>query len=523
MPDLSNSTGDPDADAVISGASAPTASVTPSFQATGDPDADAIISQARARSAAPAPPSEWSTSNLGRQAALAGRAIVSGAVGLPGMVADAGVASVNLGSNLLKGITPTLADFNPFAKSGGTPQTYQLPTQGFNQALNAAGVPEPQSAGEKIAGIVESGLTGAKTPGIAENAAVPGQSAEEVAANQRLQSVNNGVKEGYKIPPSTTNPTATNKVLETVAGKVATQQAASAANQQVTNRLAARALGLNEDLPITEGSLNAVRAEAAKDYQAIGKVPSIALDQSFKDRIQGVVAQFNKTAQELPSLANKDLDPVATDLLSKNQLSGSAVLGAVKGLRNKAEVAFRGGDGSTGTAYKSMANELEGAVDRDLSTRGPEFADTVNAFRDARQKIAMAHTVEDAMNPGSGNIQAAKLAAALRRGEPLSGPLRTIAEFGNAAPKAVAEPTSSNISHLDAAIPALSAIAEAAHGGVGPGTIAAAAAYPATRAAAKWWLLGPGQSAAIPKVGAVSKGAPWWLESAPGAAAGAQE
>lgn len=463
-------------------------------------------------------------SNLGRQAALAGRAVVSGVTALPGMVADAGVASANLVSNLSKGIVPTLADFNPLAKSGGTPQTYQLPTQAFNNAMNAAGVPQPQSTGEKVAGIVESGLTGAKTPGLPESANVPGQSAEEIAANQRLLSVKNGMNEGYRVPPSTTNPTVTNKILETTAGKVATQQAASAANQQVTNRLAARALGLNEDLPITEGSLNAIRSAAAKDYQAIGKVPNIALDTAFKERIQGLVSQFNKTAEELPSLANKDLEPVATDLLSKDQLSGGAVLGAIKGLRNKADVAFRGGDGSTGTAYKSMANELESAVDRDLSSRGPEFADTVNAFRDARQKIAMAHTVEDAMNPGSGNIQAPKLAAALRRGEPLSGPLRTIAEFANSVPKAVGEPTSSNISHLDAAIPALSAIGEAAaHGGVGPGTIAAAAAYPATRAAAKWWLLGPGQSAALPKAAAGAKSTPWWLGSAPGAVAGAQE
>lgn len=517
MPDLSNSTGDPDADAVISG-STPGNAASQVASLTGDPDADAVITQAQ--SAKSQPTSEWTLSNLGRQTGLMGRAVIQGATALPAMAADAVAAT----GNILTGHVPLRVNghlnWTGQADAGAAP----LPSQGFNQALTSLGVPEPKTAGEKVAGIVESALTSAKMPQIPIESTPPGQSAEELLANKQLQSVKNGMDEGYKVPPSTINPTLVNKTLETVSGKVATQQAASAANQQVTNRLAARALGLDEDLPITEASLNAVRSEAAKDYQAIGKVGNISLDQAFKDRIGAIVSQFNKTAEELPSLANKDLEPVATDLLAKDKVSGNAVLGAIKGLRNKADVAFRGGDGSTGSAYKAMASELEGAVDRDLTGRGSEFTDLVNSFRDARQKIAMAHTVESAMNPGSGNIQAAKLAAALRRGEPLSGPLRTIAEFANTVPKAVAEPTSSNISHLDAAVPALSAIGEAAiHGSVGPGTIAAAAAYPVARAASKWWLLGPGQAAVIPKAAEASKGVPWWLGAAPGAAAAAQE
>ena len=518
MPGPSNSTGDPDIDALLESTSTPTETASE----TGDPDIDAAIHAASTPPAAPQ--SEWSMSNLGRQAGLAGRAVVSGVTALPAMFADTGVALENLGINLFHGDLPTMADFNPWSKGPTSPQTYPLPSQQFNQALTSLGVPEPKTAGEKIAGIVESGLTGAKMPQLPVGSVPPGQSAVEMAANQRLQSVKNGMEEGYKVPPSTTNPTLTNKTLETVSGKLATQNAASQANQAVTNRLAARALGLNEDLPITEASLNAVRSEAAKDYQAISKVPNIALDQAFKSRVQAIVGQFNKTAEELPSLANKDLEPVATDLLAKDQVSGNAILGAIKGLRNKAEVAFRGGDGSTGTAYKSMANELENAVDRDLTARGPEFTDMVGAFRDARQKIAMTHTVEDAMNPGTGNIQAQKLAQALRRGEPLSGPLRTIAEFASSVPKAVQEPTSSGVSHLGAAVPALSAITEATlHGAVGPETAAAAVAYPAARAASKWWLLGPGQANALPKATKAIPEAPWWFKAAPGAVAGAQE
>jgi hypothetical protein len=519
MPDLSNSTGDSDIDAALASASTPSIHDT-----TGDPDIDAVM-KATSVSGDYTPKSEWSMENLKRQGVLVARAVVSGVTGLPAMAADVGVAGRNLYENLSKGIYPTLADFNPFARTGGTPQTYELPSQSFQRALTSAGIPAPQSLGEKIAGTIEGGLAGSAMPGPTVESDVPANftGAQDMAAQQRLQAVKNGMDEGYKVPPSTTNPTIVNKTLETVSGKLATQNAASQANQSITNRLAARSLGLNEDLPITEASLNAVRSEAAKDYQAIGQAGPIQLDQAFKDRIQSIVSQFNKTAEEVPSLANEDLEPVATDLLSKDQLSGNAVLGAVKGLRNKADMAFRQGDGSTGMAYKSMASEMEGAVDRDLSGRGPQFEELVNSFRDARQKIAIAHTVEDAMNPGTGNILAPKLAAALRRGEPLSGPLRTIAEFANSVPKAVQEPTSSGVSHLQAAIPTLSAIGEAAVHGVGPGTAAAAVAYPAARAGTRWWLMGPGQGTVIPKAAATTMEAPWWFKAAPGAVAGAQE
>lgn len=458
-------------------------------------------------------------SEMGRQAGLMGRAMIQGVAALPGMVADFGHGVYELATSPEARAATLEAAKHP--SQWLTPPA-DAPTQQFSKALTSLGFPEPQTAGEKVAGIVESGLTGAAMPSIPVPKGAPANftSAQDLATQQRLAAVQNGMKEGYKVTPATTNPTALNKTLETVSGKVATQQAASAANQKVTNALASRALGLDTNLPITEGALNAIRSEAAQDYQAVSKAGAISMDDAFKNHIGTIVSQFNKTAQELPSLANRDLEPVANDLLSKESFSADGLLGAIKGLRNKADMAFRAGDGSAGSAYRQMASAVEGAIDRDLSGRGPEYKGLVDSFRSARQRIAMSHTVEDALNPGTGNVQASKLGAALRRGEPLSGELRTIGEFANALPKAIQEPTSSAISHLDMAIPMLSAAGEAVTHGVGPATAATAAAYPTARAAAKYYLLGPGQASALPKAPQALTQVPTWLKAAPATLSG---
>lgn len=460
---------------------------------------------------APAAASAATTPSVGadvdRALGLTGRALISGVGALPLMPMDTGVALRNV-----------IGDWGR-KELGWTPTPdYELPSQEFQDALTDVGFPTPATTTEKVGSFLESALSGAAVPGPEIEGG--GQLAQQLLS-RHLDSVRTGLEHGYRIPPATTNPSLINQGLETIAGKVATQQAASHLNQQVTNRLASEALGLDPNVPLTEEALQHVRASAANDYEAIGKAGPIKLDQQFKDSINGIVGRFNKTAAELPSLANNDLSPLATELISKGSLSGDALLGAVRGLRDRADTAFRAGESGTGTAYKSMARELENAAERDLSNKGPKYSNLVQAFKTARQRIAVAHTVEDAMNPGTGNIVAPKLAAALRRGEPLSGKLRVIADFANSAPKAVQEPLTSPISHLNLIGEMLGGMGGAmAHGPLGAalGTMA----YPAARMGAKAYLLGPGQKTALPATEEISR-APWWIRTIPGAYEGSNQ
>lgn len=443
-------------------------------------------------------------SDVVRPLGLAGRAIATGAASLPLMAMDAGVATRNL-----------IGDWAE--KELGQPASpdYELPSQEFQDALTQAGFPVPQTDIEKGTSFIESLMSGAKSP-MPEAGELPGgyQTAAEQAAAQRLRSVRNGMEAGYRVPPSTTNPTLANKGIETIAGKIATQQQASWDNQQITNALAGKALGLDPSVLVTEAAARAVRADAASDYEAIGKVSKIPLDNDFSDAVGGILGRFNSTAEELPTLAKKDLAPIGEELGSKTSISGQAALGAIRSLRDKAETAFRAGSAGEGQAYRQMSQALEDAVDRGLSKSGANSG-LVQAFRSARQRIAIAHAVEDAINPGTQNVSARKLGASLAKGEPLSGPLRTIAEFANAVPKAAQEPLTSPVHHLNLGGEMIGAgLGALTHGHPALGAIAGAAAYPAARAASRWFLLNPGQSLALP-LEVTSREAPAALRAAP--------
>jgi hypothetical protein len=92
----------------------------------------------------------------------AARPIIKGVASLPLLAMDAGVAARNLGENLGKGVMPKLADFNPFAREGGSPMPNELPSTEFNRQLNTYTRP-PEGLG-KGAEFVSSVLAGSRLP-----------------------------------------------------------------------------------------------------------------------------------------------------------------------------------------------------------------------------------------------------------------------------------------------------------------------------------------------------------------------
>jgi hypothetical protein len=87
-----------------------------------------------------------------------------------------------------------------------------------------------------------------------------------------------------------------------------------------------------------------------------------------------------------------------------------------------------------GRASRAGAKALEDALESHLQQAGA--TDLLRNFRDARQLIAKTYTVEKALNPASGSVDARKLASELKKGKPLTKELRTAAEFGSQFPKA---------------------------------------------------------------------------------------
>jgi len=255
----------------------------------------------------------------------------------------------------------------------------------------------------------------------------PEQSAELAAGVKAAQDA------GYVIPPTQARASLGNRLLEGLAGKITTAQNASAANQGTTNRMAARALGLADDTQLTPDVLQGLRKSAGAAYDAIGSTGTVTAGKPYEQALDAIAAPYLKAAQGFPGAKPSPVVGLV-DSLRTDSFDAASAVAKIKELRSAADDAFRTGNTDIGRASKSAATALEDALDSHLQDIGSP--DMLDAFRGARKLIAKTYTVEKALNPVSGSVDARRLAAQLKAGKPLSGELRDAASFAAQFPKA---------------------------------------------------------------------------------------
>jgi hypothetical protein len=248
-----------------------------------------------------------------------------------------------------------------------------------------------------------------------------------------VNAINAARSEGYVIPPTQANPNLKNRLLEGMAGKLTTAQNASAKNQVVTNQLAAKSLGLPAETKLTPEVLQQVRKLGGDAYEAVANTGTITPSQSYMKALDDIAEPFNKAMQGFP---NAKPSPVLqlVESLKSPQFDAASAVSKIKELRTAADDAFRTGNTDIARASKRAAGELENVLESHLQSIGqPEL---LKAFKDGRQLIAKTYTVEKALNQVSGSVDARKLASQLQKGKPLSGDLKSVAEFASRFPKA---------------------------------------------------------------------------------------
>jgi hypothetical protein len=311
---------------------------------------------------------------------------------------------------------------------------------------------------------------------------------------QMAQSIQQARDLGYVIPPTQANPSMMNRLIEGIAGKASTAQNASARNQQITNELAAKSLGLPKDTPITPEVITSLRTKAGEAYTNLGLSGQVIADKSYTKALDDIAKPYVTALQGFPDAPPSPVINLVQSLKSPSFDASSAVE-KIKQLRTSADDAFRTGNSDIGRASKKAADAIENALQTHLSKTGQ--TDLLNKFKDARQIIAKTYSIEKAANTTTGTIDAKKLAAQLQRGKPLSGELKSIAQFSQAFPKA------SQATEGMGSLPQLSPLDYFAGvvGGVSTGGLGAGAvlARPALRAAA---LSSPIQNRLIPNTAA---------------------
>lgn len=234
---------------------------------------------------------------------------------------------------------------------------------------------------------------------------------------------------GYVIPPTQARPTLANRALEGFSGKITTAQNASAKNQPITDELAKKAIGAAD---LSPAGIKAVRDGADQAYTNLAQsVPHFVADSAFEAAVRGAGG-----SKALPGIANKEIDTLIDALAGQKQLNPQQTIESIKRLR------FEGGGNkgaqdptkrALGAAQMKIAGALEDLIDRNL-TGAPEV---LANYRTARQTLAKVYDVEEALNPASGHVDAKKIAQLQEKGRPLTGELKTIANFAGQFPKAV--------------------------------------------------------------------------------------
>lgn len=426
-------------------------------------------------------------SDLGHSAAFGARSLLQGALSLPATIADVPALAYDASADLIQG------------KGKG----FRFPeqNQALSDVLTKMGAPVARGGLERIVGAAEQGiggagsttalargLTSAASPVVANSARVMAQSPGKAMVSGGLGGgASGGAREaglpwyaqmaaglgagtlpylspsalasggaispneqqamaaGYKLNPATMeNPSLLSKVLGGWSGKIKTQQAASAANQETTNGIAATELGLPHDTTLDDNAFSSVRGTAGKAYEAVKRaVPTITPDESFRADVQKLGALNSDLARDFPELVkNDEISSLAESLAKKGTVSTAAAVDAVKSYRAKGTKNLQAiGDpqkNDLGFAQRQAANAIDDLIERNLTSQGDK--PLADAYRFARQRIAKSHDVEAATNTATGDVSAAKLAQ-IGNKRPLSGGLDTISQMGNAFPKVTQSPS----------------------------------------------------------------------------------
>lgn len=327
-----------------------------------------------------------------------------------------------------------------------------------NAAVGAASGAAAQTTKEATGSDLLAIAVGAVAPfGLAKLA----DSGKQVlVSGTRKQTLQEAQAHGYVVEPSAVR-TPSSKV-EAVAGKASIAQEAAIRNQQVTNNLAAKALGLPENTPLSPALLDDLKLRVTKPYEEVEKLRASQTSLPWFSRYHShsLVDELKQARQD-------------TTVLYK-QYYRQPDQGVLKAAEQAA----------------ATAKSIEADIDMIATAAGkPELLEQLKA---ARLLYARINDVEKALNIGSGNVSAPIIGRMLDQGKPLSGELQIIGKFAQTFPRVAREIEGvppSGVSGTDAASSAMLAVGGATAAGNPLGAVAGGA--PLLRGPARAKVLSP--------------------------------
>lgn len=300
--------------------------------------------------------------------------------------------------------------------------------------------------------------------------------------------IDEALQNGYRLDPvdAASKPGMVTRVTRGLAGKTQTENQLSTYNQRVTNELARRDLELLPGEILDDVALSGIRSETAQIYRQIGEVfPIFEAPPGYQRNVLDAFEPYFRMIAENPGDAVPELNRLLT-FFNRRQFQGQNIMQRLRDLRaNAAENLSSAPVGGslvnkakremTGRIQLELAKQLENVVEQNLKG-SPQHKNLYDAFVRARRRSAKSYMYEDAMTPG-GDIDARRIASAMKKGVPISDEGRVIArtatEFPNVTKQHKGAPDAWSV---------LSTAGVGAGAGSGnPGVAAMFAARPATR------------------------------------------
>jgi hypothetical protein len=272
-----------------------------------------------------------------------------------------------------------------------------------------------------------------------KNALLQGQKQTNVVRDANLLAAQ---KEGYVVTPGSLDPTGANILKERIAGKTHLEQLASIKNQATTDNLARKAVGLPENAQLTPEVMKGIReAEYTKGYAPLKNLGNVVADDAYLDDLAKIEATYTGPSKSFPEAVPDEVGK----LISKytvDRFDAADAVDVVKNLREQASANFRKGENALAKSQLDISTALEGRLARVLETSGdPSLAGLLEQFKASRQRMAVSHTVEEAIRKGSGSVDAKKLARDIQNDKFMTGDLKTAAEFANTFPRVNVPPS----------------------------------------------------------------------------------
>ena len=410
----------------------------------------------------------------------------------PSALKQFGRSAASLADVTLGGVLPGAAQYlaYPFARVGRSPEEAQTITQNivgavdkpFGKAFGVAETPEyKQEAGRQVMDFIGQNFQkGAKW--ISEKTGLPAADVESYlatatltapkvvppvakAATEAIEKVKTGVQlpfepmlqkgrerrsaESYaKAPqldaaaeaqrlkialnPADIDPSVSTRFLSAAAGPRGPEALALANKPRVTE-IAKTELGLGPTTSLTSEAYSTARANLAKPYDEVRKLPTMVADETALKNLNDLRKNDKLIGGE--GVAKK-VNKLVDDAVAKTQagLTGAEVLDNVRALRADAKKIY-GNQNATpkqvavADANLAIANQLESMIESNITN--PKLLDQ---FRDARQKMARTYVYEGATDFNTGMVDVSKLARITAKDNALTGDIASLGKIAGNFP-----------------------------------------------------------------------------------------